>query len=87
MQRRHSLEFAGRLGAGLGVALPHIGAETLQALPGADAKPAKRSGKPAQKAPTLAFTLDGKWLIATDPDMRIKSFLQQAKLRSTFWLS
>lgn len=68
MQRRRFLEFAGRLGAGLGVAVPLFGAETLQALPGADTRPAgKRTDKPAQKAPTLAFSLDGEWLIATDP--------------------
>jgi hypothetical protein len=68
MQRRRFLEFAGRLGAGLGVAVPLLGAETLQALPGAEKQNAvKPSGKSGQKAPTLAFSLDGQWSIATDP--------------------
>jgi hypothetical protein len=68
MQRRRFLEFAGRLGAGLGVAVPLLGAETLQAIPGADKQVAgKQSAKAGTKAPTMAFSLDGQWLIATDP--------------------
>jgi hypothetical protein len=64
MQRRRFLEFAGRLGAGLGVAVPLLGARALRALPGSDQPPA---GKPGRKAPTLALPLDGEWSIATDP--------------------
>lgn len=73
MQRRRFLEVAGRLGAGLGIAGPllgaeTLGAETLQGLPGTGKQAAgKPTGKPGQKAPTLAFPLDGEWLIATDP--------------------
>ena len=63
MQRRKFLEFAGRLGAGLGVAVPLLGTEAI-ALPNAEKQLA---GKPGQKAPTLSFSLDGQWLIATDP--------------------
>jgi len=47
----------------LGVAVPLLGAETFQALSGAD----KQTGKPNQEAQMLAFSLDGQWLIATDP--------------------
>jgi hypothetical protein len=68
MQRRRFLEFAGRLGAGLGVMVPLLGTETLRALPGADQQPGgKQTSKPGREAPTLAFSLDGEWLIATDP--------------------
>src|SRR5437870_302981 len=70
MQRRRFLEFAGRLGAGLGIASPWLGPETLQAFPGTDTvnrHSDKRMNKGAGTAPTLVTSLDGDWLIATDP--------------------
>ncbi len=68
MQRRGFLKFASRLGAGLGMASPLLGSEAL--FPGA--APINRDSdhltdKGRQKASTLAMSLDGEWLIATDP--------------------
>jgi len=62
MQRRGFLGFAGRLCAGLGIAGPLLGPETLRALPVED----HRSLAGGLKAPTLAFSLDGEWSILTD---------------------
>ncbi len=68
MQRRRFLEVAGRIGAGLGIASPLLGTETLQPLSGTDKQSAHTQvGRTGQKAPTLAFSLDGEWSIATDP--------------------
>ncbi len=66
MQRRRFLELAGRVGTGLGIAVPLIGTEALGALPStAKSDPHNKDG---QKAPTLATSLDGEWQIAIDPD-------------------
>jgi hypothetical protein len=59
MQRRRFLKVASQLGASLGIAAPVLAAHTLNAADG--------SGKDQPKAPTLAFSLDGEWAIATDP--------------------
>ena len=65
MERRQFLEYAGRLGAGLGIAAPLLGTETLLATEAQSAN--HQPGNTELKAPTLAFSLDGEWLIVTDP--------------------
>ena len=67
MQHRRFLELAGRVGTGLGIAGPLLGPEALGAFPPDKAKAEARSDKDGQRAPTLATSLDGGWLIATDP--------------------
>jgi len=68
MQRRKFLEFAGWLGAGMGIAGPLLGAEALRAIPSTGQQSANnQSGKTEATAPTLAFSLDGEWSIVTDP--------------------
>src|SRR6185369_7081882 len=62
MERRRFLEFAGRLGAGLGIAGPLLGPEALHALSGF------ASAARSNKSPNLAMSLDGNWLISTDPN-------------------
>ena len=68
MQRRRFLEFAGRLGAGLGIAGPLLGPRTLPAYvnPAKD-HPNQSDPKDGREGTTLAMSLDGPWLIATDP--------------------
>ncbi len=66
MQRRRFLELAGRIGTGLGIAVPLIGTEALGALPSTEKKDSHN--KDGRKAPTLATSLDGEWQIAIDPD-------------------
>ena len=67
MQRRQFLEFAGRVGTGLGIAVPLLGPEALAAFPLTDPQKSGAHNKDGQAAPTLASLLDGDWLIATDP--------------------
>ena len=69
MQRRRFLEFAGRLGAGLGIAGPLLGPQSLEALPNTDtAKRKSVQRTKGKKAPAPTALLDGEWLLATDPD-------------------
>ncbi len=63
MKRRQFLEAAGRLGAGFGIAGSLLATEPLGAL---DQQSTNKGSKGAN-APTLAFSLDGQWSIATDP--------------------
>jgi hypothetical protein len=63
MQRRQFLEFAGRFGAGVGIAGPIFGA----VAPANGQSETARSKTAMSKASTLAFSLDGEWSIATDP--------------------
>ena len=68
MQRRRFLELAGRVGTGLGLG-PLLGTETLGAFPLEQAKAStSNKNKDTQTAPTLAFSLDGEWRIAIDPE-------------------
>ncbi len=62
MQRRGFLEFAARLGAGLGISTSYFGQDVLQALPVAG----NHLGDGGLKAPTLVISLDGQWSILTD---------------------
>src|ERR1035441_3434167 len=69
MQRRRFLEFAGRLGAGLGIAGPLLGPQSLEALPNTDTAKRKSDQRTkGKKAPAPTALLDGEWLLATDPD-------------------
>jgi len=70
MQRRRFLELAGRVGSGLGVAVPVLGTGALGAFPSKQKNGPHSNGphsKDGQKASTLATSLDGVWQIATDP--------------------
>lgn len=67
MERRRFLELAGRVGTGLGIAGPLLGPEALAAFPVGDQQKTGAHNKDGRTAPTLATSLDGKWLIATDP--------------------
>ncbi|HEX4487846.1 MAG TPA: glycoside hydrolase family 2 TIM barrel-domain containing protein [Terriglobales bacterium] len=58
MERRKFLKVAGRAGAGIGIAGPILNAGNLFGE-------VKRS---PEGAPTLAISLDGKWLLATDAE-------------------
>ena len=64
MKRRQFLEAAGRLGAGFGIAGSLLTTESLAAVD----QQSINKGSMGANAPTLAFSLDGQWSIATDPE-------------------